>query len=135
MKKIILVIAIIAILFIGAAIYLVYNFKSPSVIATYNIGGKNYRLLEAKIPSQWVKGLMFYKNRNELKGADGMMFIFPTKQIQSFWNENTYLNLNLYWMDGEEVIGKSYLPSILRTKEPLTVSSPGMVDRVAEIVE
>jgi len=101
----------------------------------YPVNNKNYCLLTANNPKEWQKGLMFYKNKNELKGAEGMIFIFPTKEIKSFWNQNTYLDLDIYWMDGETVIGKSYLPSILKTKEPFTVRSPGEVDRVVEIIK
>ena len=35
---------------------------------------------------------------------DGMIFIFPDKQIRSFWNENTYLDIDVYWLDGEKVL-------------------------------
>lgn len=137
MKKIILGLLIfLGILFIVFCIvFLSLNKnKSSSSFYTQIIDGKIYHLLQSKTPAEWTKGLMYYKNKSELKGADGMIFIFPTKIVQSFWNENTYLDLDLYWMDGETVVGKSYLPSILRTKKPFTVNSPGEVDRVAEIV-
>lgn len=109
--------------------------RSPNLLATYIIDGHIYHLLEAKNPIEWTKGLMFYKSKDELKGADGMIFIFPTKMVQSFWNKNTYLDLDLYWMDGEKVVGKSYLPSILKTKETMIVNSKKEVNRVVEIIK
>jgi len=63
-----------------------------------------------------------------------MIFIFPDKRVRSFWNKNTYLDLDLYWMDEDKVVNKSYLPLIIMTKNPLTVSSPREVDRVVEII-
>lgn len=83
---------------------------------------------------QWEKGLMFYKSKKELKGADGMIFIFPDRQIKSFWNENTYLDLNIYWMDDEKIVGKSFLPSILKSKKTVVVKSPDKINRVVEII-
>ncbi|MFA6513083.1 MAG: DUF192 domain-containing protein [Patescibacteria group bacterium] len=80
---------------------------------------------------EWESGLMFYKSPVDF---DGMIFIFPSKEIKSFWNENTYLDLDLYWMDGDKVLGKSYLPSILKSKETVTVKSTVEIDRVAEII-
>jgi len=77
---------------------------------------------------------MFYKSKEELKGADGMIFIFPEKDFRSFWNENTYLDLDVYWIDGDKVVGKSYLPSIEKSKEIVTIDSSGSVDKVVEIV-
>jgi len=78
---------------------------------------------------------MFYKSKKELKGADGMIFIFPNKEIRSFWNENTYLDLDVYWLDDDRVVGKDYLPSILKTKEPYTINSKEEVDKVIEIIK
>lgn len=108
--------------------------KSSSTLYTQIIDGKIYHLLQARTPMEWTKGLMYYKNKSELKGADGMIFIFPEKQVRSFWNKNTYLDLDLIWMDGETVVEKSYLPSILKTRKPFTVRSPSEVDRVVEII-
>ncbi len=99
----------------------------------YLIENKNYCLLTASNQEQWQKGLMFYKNKKELKGADGMIFIFPEKQIRSFWNKNTYLDLDVYWIDENKVIGKSFLPSIEKSKETITVKSPKSVNKVIEL--
>ena len=74
---------------------------------------------------------MFYKKPINF---DGMIFVFPDKQMRSFWNKNTYLDLDLYWMDDEKIIGKSFLPSTLKTKKIITVSSPGKVNQVVEII-
>ncbi|MFA6017123.1 MAG: DUF192 domain-containing protein [Patescibacteria group bacterium] len=98
---------------------------------TYSINNKNYCLLTADNQEEWESGLMFYKSPVDF---DGMIFIFPSKEIKSFWNENTYLDLDLYWMDGDKVLGKSYLPSILKSKETVTVKSTVEIDRVAEII-
>jgi len=98
----------------------------------YYINNKNYCLLTANNQDQWKKGLMFYKKPVNF---DGMIFIFPDRQIKSFWNKNTYLDLDLYWMDGETVVGKSYLPSISKSKKIVTVNSNEKVNRVVEIIE
>ncbi len=98
---------------------------------TYLINNKSYCLLTANNQKQWERGLMYYKKPVDF---DGMIFIFPNKQIRSFWNKNTYLDLDLYWLDGEKIIGKSFLPSILKSKETAVVKSPDKVNRVAEII-
>ena len=100
----------------------------------YKLAGKTYKLLTAKNSAEWEKGLMFYRSKQDLGGADGMIFIFPTKDYHTFWNENTYLDLDLYWINDDKVIGKDYLPSILKTKDPYTINSPGVANKVIEIV-
>ena len=97
----------------------------------YLIDNKNYCLLTAKNQEQWEKGLMFYKKPVDF---DGMIFIFPEKEIKSFWNKSTYLDLDIYWMEEDKVIGKNYLPSILKSKEIIVVKSGGKVDQVVEII-
>ncbi len=96
------------------------------------IEGKVYKLIVADTPARWQKGLMFV--RKPVTGFDGMIFIFPSYQYQRFWNMNTFENLTLYWMKGEEVVGKSQLPSIEESKDIVRVSSPEPVNIVVEII-
>ncbi|MFA5770265.1 MAG: DUF192 domain-containing protein [Patescibacteria group bacterium] len=107
------------------------NYCQNNQAKKYFINNKNYCLLTANNPEQWGKGLMFYKKPVNF---DGMIFIFPEKKIRTFWNKNTYMDLDLYWMDGEIVVGKSYLPSILKSKETVIVGSKREVNRVVEII-
>ncbi|MCS6956369.1 MAG: DUF192 domain-containing protein, partial [Patescibacteria group bacterium] len=58
-------------------IILFYKEKKIDNFYYYKINNKIYKLLKAETSDQWQKGLMFYKNKKELKGADGMIFIFP----------------------------------------------------------
>ena len=97
----------------------------------YNLNNKNYCLLTASNQIEWEKGLMFYKKPVDF---DGMIFIFPEKEIKSFWNKNTFIDLNLYWIDDNKIIGKSFLPSILNSKEIVTVNSSEKVNKVVEII-
>ena len=130
MKKILLL----SIFFIAIYLFVSKN-NCPNTKATiYQVNDKNYCLLTASNQEQWEKGLMFYKNKQELKGTDGMIFIFPDKQIRSFWNKNTYLDLDVYWFEDNKIVGKSFLPSILKSKETIVVKSPDKVNRVVEII-
>ena len=74
---------------------------------------------------------MFYKKPVDF---DGMIFIFPEKKVRNFWNKNTYMDLDILWMDEETLVGKSYLPSILKSKQTVTIKSSREVNRVVEII-
>ena len=100
-------------------------------IMSYQLEGRKYQLLVADNVQKWQTGLM---NFRKLEGIQGMIFIFPDKQIRHFWNKNTYLDLDVYWINEDKVEGKSFLPSIERSKEIVTVSSPAKVNKVVEIV-
>jgi len=123
---------IVLLLFLMFLLFFLNLKKRPFFI--FKIKGKTYKLLVAKDPKDWQKGLMFYRSKKELNGAEGMIFLFPNKNYQIFWNKNTFLDLDIYWIDGEKIIGKSFLPSIKKTKNIFTVTSPKLVDKVVEII-
>jgi len=75
---------------------------------------------------------MFVRN---LRGIDGMIFTFNDKEIRSFWNKNTYLDLDLYWISDKKVVGQSYLPSIEKSKKITMVYSSSPVNKVIELVK
>jgi poly-gamma-glutamate synthesis protein (capsule biosynthesis protein) len=96
--------------------YLNNNFQIENIserLIPYELENKIYLLREAKTPEEWQKGLMFVKKPVDY---DGMIFIFPDKQIRSFWNQNTFLDLEVYWLDDDKIIGKDKLESIEKTK-------------------
>jgi len=115
-------------------LFLFFYFKKSQKLIYYSLEGKTYKLLPAKTPLEHQKGLMFYRDKKDLKGADGMIFIFPDKNYRTFWNKNTFLDLDVYWIDGDRIVGKDFLPSIEKTKEILIINSPKPVNKVAEIV-
>lgn len=95
------------------------------------IENKTYNLLIADSPKEHTKGLM---NVRKLNNADGMVFLFEDSQVRTFWNQNTLVDLDVYWMQDDKVVGKSFLPSIETTKAPVTITSPEAVNKVVEII-
>lgn len=55
----------------------------------------------AATPETRERGLMF---RYDMKDAEGMLFVFPTAQRQSFWMKNTPLPLSIAFIDARGVI-------------------------------
>jgi uncharacterized membrane protein (UPF0127 family) len=55
----------------------------------------------AKTEKERQKGLMF---QTHLGRKEGMLFLFDNDQIQSFWMKNTYLSLDLVFMDDKRLI-------------------------------
>ena len=43
------------------------------------------------------------------------------------------MNLDLYWLDDDRIVGKSFLSLIEKSKEIITVSSPKEVNKVIEL--
>jgi hypothetical protein len=128
-KKIILfLLFLISIILIITAVFVKKNNKN---LLTYSLNKKQYRLLIADTPAKWEKGLMFFRKLD--RRVDGMIFLFPDRQYRSFWNKNTYMDLDLYWLNDEKVVGKSFLPSIEKSKEIVVVNSSKPVNKVIEL--
>lgn len=130
MKKIILVVLL-------SLIILFFYFQKKTQCQNkqailYKLENKNYCLLVADNNQEWAKGLMNYKKPVDF---DGMIFIFPKKSIQNFWNMNTYFDLDFYWLDDQKIIGRSFLPSIEKTKNVIYISSPKATNKVIEIIK
>lgn len=99
-------------------------------IITRDVEGKELKLVVADTPQRFQQGLMHVRKPVDY---DGMIFFFKSSQPQVFWNRNTFEDLDVYWIKNDKVIGKSMLPSV--EKEGLkTVSSPGFVDTVIEVI-
>ncbi|PIS16128.1 hypothetical protein COT62_00055 [Candidatus Roizmanbacteria bacterium CG09_land_8_20_14_0_10_41_9] len=100
-------------------------------VTQYQLEDKTYTLFVADTQEKWMSGLM---DKKKLDGADGMIFIFPDSRSRSFWNKNTYLDLDIYWINQHKVVGKVFLLSIKKTGSVVTISSPSSVDTVIELV-
>ena len=102
-------------------------------IKQVTIDNKRFKVLVADSPAKWEYGLMNVKSKKDICGHDGMIFTFPIAMPQTFWNKNTLVDLDIYWLNGEKIEGRALLPAV--TKEGLqTISSPVPVKGVMEIV-
>jgi hypothetical protein len=55
----------------------------------------------AETPAQWQKGLMKIK---KMKENNGMLFIFPKENYRLFWMKDTYISLDLIYLDKNKKI-------------------------------
>jgi len=54
-------------------------------------------------PPERARGLMY---RREMEPDRGMMFVFPSMQIQTFWMKNTFISLDIIFLDRDyKVVG------------------------------
>lgn len=83
----------------GPAGYL--NASSPILISDATRVAINGGVVEVEIaetPQERSKGLMY---RNSLDEDKGMLFIFPVESVHQFWMKNTYIPLDIIWINSK----------------------------------
>jgi len=71
-----------------------------SLLAVRTAAGKvvNFKIWEADTPQREQQGLMFIR---ELDEHDGMLFMFPENQPVIMWMKNTYVSLDLLFLNAQ----------------------------------
>lgn len=90
-----------------------------TVFAKDNQPIQTFEIELAQNPNQTELGLMYRKSMAQNRG---MLFIFPQEQERSFWMKNTYIPLDIVYINAEKQI-----VSIVKNAEPLSeISRPSL---------
>ena len=76
---------------------IVYNLNVPKVC----INNSCYIVGLAKTPDERARGLMYKKT---LDKNSGMLFVFPVEKEYSFWMRNTFIPLDIIWINKDKEI-------------------------------
>ncbi len=83
----------------------------------------------ARTMGEKSKGLM-YRKPGEMQEDQGMIFVYPEEGSNSFWMKNTYIPLDMVFLDSKmEVVG------IVRNAEPLTLTPRSVNAKSQYVVE
>ncbi|KKS84569.1 MAG: hypothetical protein UV59_C0017G0022 [Candidatus Gottesmanbacteria bacterium GW2011_GWA1_43_11] len=127
MKKVILIIAILFL--IGALAFL--TVRNQSGRPTVAINGQTYFIEIADTAASQQHGL---SDRLSLPQDHGMLFIFPEKQVRSFWMQDMQFPLDIIWIDGDTIVDISEnIPPPAVDEQPAIVYPKAPVDKVLEV--
>ncbi len=76
-----------------------YHFNKEGELAFLKSPGDTITTIDVEIaddPAQRTQGLMF---RRQMKEDQGMLFLFPYEEVQSFWMKNTVISLDIIFAD------------------------------------
>jgi len=99
MKKIILVLLLISIVFAAFLFLSVKNKGDLSNKVCFKNNCFNVELANNK--DERLKGLMYKKSLSE---KQGMLFIFEKEDIHPFWMKNTFVCLDIIWIDKDKKV-------------------------------
>lgn len=69
--------------------------------STIRVGEDELKVLVANNSARWYKGL---SDRRNLKGYDGMIFVFPERGKHTMVMRNMHFPLDIVWIDGNTVV-------------------------------
>lgn len=78
-----------------------YKFKKQGELTFQTSDGSYISAIEIEFADNAIKrsdGLML---RTEMKENQGMLFIFPSEEMQSFWMKNTILSLDMIFINSD----------------------------------
>lgn len=85
-----------AIVFFGIKSYIGSRNLTP-----LTINNITFKVEKAETLAEKTLGLMY---RQSLKKDRGMLFVYPQEQYASFWMKNTYIPLDIIWIDANKKI-------------------------------
>jgi len=134
MKKIL--VAIFIILIFGGLVYsrldkTVNTPDAKKVIITNQAGNDIIVNVElAQTRKSQIQGL---SDRQTLDKGQGMLFVFPEKEVRSFWMKNMHFPLDIIWLDDEKIIKISSNLASEGEKPANLYSSDGPANYVLEV--
>ncbi len=107
MKRIVIVLSLMVAAFVGCASWIQAHPRQADLTAgIVHIAAEKPVIFQVEIaskPADLERGLMF---RKTLPDRHGMLFIFPQESVVRFWMKNTYVPLDMIFIDAKGTVVK-----------------------------
>ncbi len=92
------------------ALWLVRTQNAPQTIArscnSIAITLPDNYIISAEVAKTTAQRMAGLSNRTSLARTSGMLFVFPTRGLHSFWMKDTKIPLDIIWIDGQTVVDR-----------------------------
>jgi hypothetical protein len=119
---------------VGTSAPVVDGENPPLAEETFSVDGANFNVEIASATLTQTRGLSF---RPSLGANDGMLFVFSSGNIQTFWMKDMNFPLDMIWISGNTVVGFAQdvpapAPGTQLWELPV-YTSPSDTDKVLEV--
>lgn len=137
MKKNILILIYILVFFVNFALLDINSYAEVEKNTTYseplvleNENGESFKFIVEVVSDDLSrqKGLMF---RDKMARNEGMLFNFETEKHVTFWMHNTYISLDLLFINSDGIVVNIFEGAVPMSKKP--IPSKEKVKAVLEI--
>ncbi len=101
-----------------------YGFTKEGVITLFKTSGEKIFTLDGEFATndyERMRGLMF---RTEMKENQAMLFLFPAEEMQSFWMRNTFISLDIIFINEKKEIVTIHKNTTPQSDQGLPSSAP-----------
>jgi uncharacterized protein len=98
---------IISILLLVFLIYEANNYLTPISSVEFPHVVINDHVINVTIGDDYAEQVQGLSERPSLKANEGMLFIFPNKQVRNFWMKNMNFSIDIIWLDDNKVLNIS----------------------------
>ena len=92
-----------------------FDLDRAVVVIESKAGPQRFKVQVAKLDKERQRGLMYVES---MPDDEGMIFLFEKQEQRSFWMKNTWIALDMLFIDEDHVV-----TGIVENAEPLTTSS------------
>lgn len=100
------------------------NFKHQATLFFQNETGQNYATFKVEVADTEEKQTQGLMHRTSLQADQGMLFLMEEEEIHSFWMDETYISLDVVFIDADKEVVFIAKETEPKSQEPIRSLSP-----------
>lgn len=109
-----------------------YQFTKEGELTFYSASGDSVAKIDIELAANNQDRALGLMNRTYMKENQGMLFLFDVEEPQSFWMKNTYISLDMLFINSHNEIIKIHKNTAVLTEDPYSSDAPAQF--VLEVV-
>ena len=101
-----------------------YQFSKEGDLTFFSANGDSLTKIDIELATNDQERALGLMNRTYMKENQGMLFLFDVEEPQSFWMKNTYISLDMLFINSHNEIIKIHKNTAVLTEDPYASEAP-----------